>query len=241
MQEHRIRPSEPRQTCHNTLAFNAGPRQSSKDGNIMEYQRYQNYSKLGSGQVKTEATISTTPRQMLWHGCDHLHPTSNPSHYMRNDWSLDQLEWNYMILCSWHLKAVETSVYTANRNIISTAWHKAQRAIQSTPRKRSSMSRATQSHRQLAFKSPWFLVAVAWNARCWITQPEGSGLQMFKVTSLDSRRTWIPRCRSPCALERTKTTWNDLVLYWGLRSSHAETQESSRREVAQVGRMVLLM
>ena len=79
------------------------------------------------------------------------------------------------------------------------------------------------------------------NANHWITQPEGSGLQMFKVTSLDSRRTWIPRCRSPCALERTKTTWNDLVLYWGLRSSHAETQESSRREVAQVGRMVLLM
>ena len=113
--------------------------------------------------------------------------------------------------------------------------------IQSTPRKRSTMSRAIQSHRQLAFKSPWFLVSVAWNAMCWITQPEGSGLQMFKVTSLDSRRTWIPRCRSPCALERTKTTWNDLVLYWGLRSSHAETQESSRREVAQVGRMVLLM
>ena len=103
------------------------------------------------------------------------------------------------------------------------------------------MSRAVQSHRQLAVKSPWFLVSVAWNAMCCITQPKGSGLQMFKVTSLDSRKTWIPRCRRPLALERTKTTWNDLVLYWGLRNSHAETQESSRREVAQVGRMVLLM
>jgi hypothetical protein len=236
MQEHRIRPSEPRQTCHNTLAFNAGPRQSSKDGNIMEYQRYQNYSKLGSGQVKTEATISTTPRQMLWHGCDHLHPTSNPSHYMRNDWSLDQLEWNYMILCSWHLKAVETSVYTANRNIVSTAWHKAQRAIQSTPGKKNT-------HVQSRTKPPTIRVqkslvsclsCMKCNANRWITQPEGSGLQMFKVTSLDSRRTWIPRCRRPCALERTKTTWNDLVLYWGLRSSHAETQDSSRRELAQL-------
>ena len=50
------------------------------------------------------------------------------------------------------------------------------------------------------------------NATRWITQPKGSGLQMFKVTSLDSRKTWISRCRSPVAVERTKATWNNLAI-----------------------------
>ena len=65
-------------------------------------------------------------------------------------------------------------------------WHKAQRAIQSTPRKRSSMSRATQSHRQLAFKSPWFLVSVAWNA--------------MRIIGLHSQRVLGFRCSKSPAL-----------------------------------------
>ena len=124
------------------------------------------------------------------------------------------------------LTAAEASVDSE----FAQVWHKAQRALKSTLRKRSSMSRATQSHGQLAFKSPWFLVSVAWNARCWITQPEGSGLQMFKVTSLDSRKTWIPRCRRPLTLERTKTTWNDLVTL--LRATQQPRRDTRKRKKA---------
>lgn len=56
------------------------------------------------------------------------------------------------------------------------------------------------------------LSCIKCNATCWITQPKGSGLQMFKVTSLDSRNTGISRCRSPMAFERTKATWNNLAI-----------------------------
>ena len=60
-----------------------------------------------------------------------------------------------------------------------------------------------------------------------------TGLQMFKVTSLDSRRTWIPRCRSPCALERTKTTWNDLVTL--LRATQQPRRDTRKRKKAVDG------